>query len=67
MEMAPMADPRNVDTVMHFTDEIGTVEISTFRDKLHLRIPHDYKIVEIIEDGPTFLTIAKRDGDGTNG
>jgi hypothetical protein len=47
-----MTGPFKVDAVTHFTDEIGTVEISTFRDDLVLVIPAGLQVSGIthIED-----------------
>ena len=49
-----------IDTVMHFTDEIGVVEISTFRDELTLVIAEPYtNIMTTHHEGQTIITIGK--------
>ena len=49
-----------IDTVMHFTDEIGVVEISTFRDELILVIGAPYtNILTTHHEGQTIITIGK--------
>jgi hypothetical protein len=49
-----------IDTVMHFTDEIAVVEISTFRDELTLVVGAPYTNVSTVHhEGQTIITIGK--------
>lgn len=55
----PIEIPR-IDTVMHFTDEIGVVEISTFRDELILVVGAPYtNVLTLHHQGQTIIKIAK--------
>jgi len=60
-DIAPIEVPR-IDTVMHFTDEIGVVEISTFRDELILVVGAPYTNVLTTHcQGQTVIKIAKEE------
>jgi len=49
-----------IDTVCHFTDEIGVVEISTFRDELTLVVGAPYtSVLTRHHEGQTIITIGK--------
>jgi hypothetical protein len=49
-----------IDTVCHFTDEIGVVEISTFRDEITLVIGEPYtNVLTTHHQGQTVIKIAK--------
>lgn len=49
-----------IDTVMHFTDEIGVVEISTCRDELTLVIGAPYtNVLTTHHEGQTIIRIGK--------
>ena len=52
-----------IDTVMHFTEEIAVVEISTFRDELVLVIGAPYtNVMTTHHEGQTIITI-RREGE----
>jgi hypothetical protein len=56
-------DEPAVTTLMHFTDEIGTVEISTYRDSLTLVLPDDLEVSLVVHHrGQTFIHINKKKG-----
>lgn len=49
-----------IDTVVHFADEIGVAEISTFRDELILVVAEPYTThMTIHHEGQTIITIRK--------
>jgi len=51
-----------VDSVTHFTDEIGVVEISTFRDEMTLVIPSSHQVSGVIHlDDQTYVHLTRRE------
>jgi hypothetical protein len=51
-----------IDTIMHFTDEIGTVEISTFRDELVLVVPPDLQVQLVVNvEDRSYIHITKKE------
>lgn len=50
-----------IDSVTHFTDEIGVVEISTFRDDMIIVLPPYFKVaaVSVLSTEQTVVQIIK--------